>query len=101
MFDNDGQQVKGEGTRGADHAGGEKITGDGKFVRIQETNPCDEPTTEAVELALEAFHRGSPEEFDRLLERMDGEGPPICALFAELMGMQCKRPVNPVYCRRA
>ena len=46
------------------------------------------PTVEEVEAALEAFRRGSPEEFDQLLG--DGE-PRICGLFAAFLEALSRR----------
>ncbi|MFQ5503059.1 MAG: hypothetical protein ACE5EQ_12310 [Phycisphaerae bacterium] len=45
-------------------------------------NESSEPTTEQVEQALESFWRGSPQQFDRLIDGENGDEsePAICDL---------------------
>ena len=45
------------------------------------TRTC--PTAEEMDAALEAFHRGCPGEFDRLLGDDDSGGPGVCGMLYE------------------
>ena len=52
-----------------------------------ECRGSEEIDPEMVERALEAFQRGSPAEFDRLVSEDDGEESGVCAAFADILNL--------------
>lgn len=52
------------------------------MIQISDLEP--EPTPESIEAALEAFHRGSPEAFDRLLDPVADGSSGLCGLLADM-----------------